>query len=308
MKTKYWYNNVLFMLYATASTNGSGLPVAPRIIGGEDVSVDEYPFFVFVESTADYYGYVSICGGSLVAPDMVLSAAHCKDAYDKFDVYLHPKYAEYYSSVNNDFMVVKLNKSTAENLKAEGRKPVPMDIAGISWDYEDGKSLWTMGVGDTHPHPDIDDFPDGLQHVEVKYVDQCACEEAMFGAIDESMMCASDPGQDACQGDSGGPLYDKENDVLVGIVSWGYGCADEQFPGVYARIGEEWSWIKNTICQNTEYYDELSYCNNDIDVVASRVERMDCSASLSSYGRSMIRKTLQITGLVTGVLLWNGFI
>ena len=49
------------------------------------------------------------------------------------------------------------------------------------------------------------------------------------------MMCAMDPGQDACQGDSGGPLYDQENDVVVGIVSWGVGCAGD-FPGVYAQI------------------------------------------------------------------------
>ena len=41
--------------------------------------------------------------------------------------------------------------------------------------------------------------------------------------ISDDMICASDPGQDSCQGDSGGPLYDMDNDVLVGIVSWGVG-------------------------------------------------------------------------------------
>ena len=59
------------------------------------------------------------------------------------------------------------------------------------------------------------------------------------------MMCAADIGKDACQGDSGGPLYDKENDVLVGIVSWGMGCAHSQYPGVYASIAGE---VRGVVC------------------------------------------------------------
>ena len=53
------------------------------------------------------------------------------------------------------------------------------------------------------------------------------------------MLCAGSPGKDSCQGDSGGPLYDVENDALVGIVSWGLGCADDSHPGVYANIASQ---------------------------------------------------------------------
>ena len=56
------------------------------------------------------------------------------------------------------------------------------------------------------------------------------------------MMCAKDPGQDACQGDSGGPLYDQENNALVGVVSWGEGCADPSFPGVYSQVSDRVSF------------------------------------------------------------------
>ena len=52
-------------------------------------------------------------------------------------------------------------------------------------------------------------------------------------------MCAADPGEDSCQGDSGGPLYDSENDVVVGVVSVGVGCADLGYPGIYARISNQ---------------------------------------------------------------------
>lgn len=57
------------------------------------------------------------------------------------------------------------------------------------------------------------------------------------------MICATDNGKDGCQGDSGGPLYDAVNNVVVGIVSWGIGCAHPSFPGVYSRISSGVSCI-----------------------------------------------------------------
>ena len=59
------------------------------------------------------------------------------------------------------------------------------------------------------------------------------------------MLCAADEGKDSCQGDSGGPLVAQENGkyALIGVVSWGYGCAFSGYPGVYARMTEKMDWI-----------------------------------------------------------------
>merc|ERR550514_741069 len=62
------------------------------------------------------------------------------------------------------------------------------------------------------------------------------------------MFCASDPEQDSCQGDSGGPVFiydDSKNEALhLGIVSWGYGCAEADYPGVYAKTAMDNSFMK----------------------------------------------------------------
>jgi len=74
------------------------------------------------------------------------------------------------------------------------------------------------------------------------------------------MLCAEHPKRkDACQGDSGGPLVKKsgsgsgEEFELVGVVSWGVGCAHDDFPGVYARVSAEYRWIKEEVCKRSSH-------------------------------------------------------
>jgi hypothetical protein len=77
------------------------------------------------------------------------------------------------------------------------------------------------------------------------------CNQKYDGKIVEDvMLCAGVPsgGKDSCQGDSGGPIIDS-NGVQVGIVSWGYGCGQKEFPGVYSRISGAADWINARICE-----------------------------------------------------------
>lgn len=87
---------------------------------------------------------------------------------------------------------------------------------------------------------------------EVPLVNQRKCQDAYssFSPITPRMICAgfyAEGGKDACQGDSGGPLVayssDDKQPRLVGIVSWGYGCAKPKYPGVYSRVLAARDWI-----------------------------------------------------------------
>lgn len=246
-----------------------------RIIGGSPVEAGEYPWFA--RATLSFFG-IEVwygCGGSLVAPGMVMTAAHCGfsnsgvgvqigalcppygpsasdncgqdvESFDVIEVFDHPGYNP--SSSDKDFSLLKLSGSSTI-------PPVPMDSMGASENYPDGTPLYPIGFGTTISG-DSSSSSDILLDVMSPYVNNVECDDlyGFFGPITDAMMCAGDTnngGEDACQGDSGGPLYDKANDLLVGVTSWGIGCGLANFPGVYARISNQWSdWIEPTICAN----------------------------------------------------------
>lgn len=89
-------------------------------------------------------------------------------------------------------------------------------------------------------------YPSDLQGVTVQLIAQSSCSTAYYGAITNRMLCAgvTGGGKDACQGDSGGPLA--INGILGGIVSWGYGCAQSRYPGVYSSVTALRSYITQT--------------------------------------------------------------
>ena len=100
------------------------------------------------------------------------------------------------------------------------------------------------------------DTPDRLHVADVNSVSDDECiRQYQAGAariFPNEMLCAAAPGKDSCQGDSGGPLVidnpdGTQQDVQVGIVSWGFGCADPNFPGVYAEVSNYIPWIESKI-------------------------------------------------------------
>ena len=91
-------------------------------------------------------------------------------------------------------------------------------------------------------------MPTNLQWVAVPTVTNAQCAQAYGSTITSSMICAGLPegGKDSRQGDSGGPFVCNKDGkaVIAGVVSWGYGCGEPEYPGVYARTTHVLNWIK----------------------------------------------------------------
>jgi len=265
-----------------------------KIFNGDEVAADAYPWFSrAVYRTGGSYQWAG-CGASLISPEYVLTAAHCvsdnetvlerlggyqigalcapygpnaaSNCGQKMEYFgiakitKHPSYIT--DNVDNDFALIRLDGRSSIT-------PVAIDRGDISPSYEKSatkKNLWPIGLGTT----EIGNQASRLNHVNINYVknDQCNSISSYGGLITPNMMCAADIDQDSCQGDSGGPLYDSDNDALVGVVSWGFGCAEPGFPGVYARISSQFSWIREEACK-AHGNPKPSFCTDDMPPMAS---------------------------------------
>ena len=122
------------------------------------------------------------------------------------------------------------------------------------------------------------DHPKYLSYVQVPIVTPAECKRS-YGLdedgndiITRNMICAGYPGiggKDACQGDSGGPLVCDEGGfaVVVGVVSWGKGCASPNYPGVYARISPVLNWILSHMEVSYSHIFQRSQNNQNFKII-----------------------------------------
>ncbi|XP_060681154.1 trypsin-like isoform X2 [Hemiscyllium ocellatum] len=221
-----------------------------KIVGGYECSPHGVPWQVSLN-----IGYHS-CGASIISDQWLVSAAHCymvaalgdpdwavfegTEQLIKIDnIFWHDKY-DYYT-LDHDIMLIKLNVPCIFN---DYIQPVrlPTNCAA------DGTMCTVSGYGNLLGSGS--QYPDSLHCVDVPIVSAAECDAAYPGLITSTMVCAGylEGGKDACQGDSGGPLVC--DGVLQGIVSWGYGCAEQNHPGVYTKVCSLLDWIYETMANN----------------------------------------------------------
>jgi trypsin len=254
--TTRWYTivlcGVIFSAHVWGQQNESvGGRIRPNIVGGTRVFNGTYPSYVHP------LGSGSLCGATLIHADILLTAAHCRSAFpygrnlaigatarngsDALEnttvvsTYGHPFFEE--GNFTNDFMLVKISTSSAIPISAINRDSShPMDDVLVT---VIGFGRTSFGSGS---------FSNNLLEAKVNIVPFSTCNSNYNTILDmESMLCAAAMNKDACTGDSGSPLFD-EWGIIVGVVSFGDGCANIAKPGVYARVSNAVAFIEEGIC------------------------------------------------------------
>ncbi|XP_077196671.1 acrosin-like isoform X2 [Paroedura picta] len=239
-----------------------------RVIGGTDAVPGTWPWMVSIQIPSEN-GYIHVCGGSLISPRWVVTAAHC---------FLQKKFLEHWKliigatqlSQPGDFVQERTIKNLVEHELYSRRRslndialmelsaPVncsdyiqpaclpdeDVDVSSLTHCYVSG---W--GVMDMSKPTETADI---MQEARVNLIslDICNSTEWYNGRIHYNNLCAGyeEGGIDSCQGDSGGPLTCREARSerfwVVGVTSWGNGCAKVRKPGVYSSTQQFLDWVK----------------------------------------------------------------
>ncbi|XP_055694968.1 trypsin delta-like isoform X2 [Lutzomyia longipalpis] len=218
-------------------------PLDKFIVGGQDAQVGQFPYM----GALSMDGRGQFCGSSVISDTWLLTAGHCVEflipeilfvrlgsryrnsggqEHRMIRYVIHPDY-DIATFMDYDVAVCEMVGPMA------GPNIRPIPITPI--EPRAPARTYVSGWGHTQ-HQGLPS--DILQYVGVPVVDRDVCIDNYSenpANITDSMICAGEAGRDACQMDSGGPLTDLNN-YLVGVVSWGNGCAWDGFPGVYANL------------------------------------------------------------------------
>ncbi|MEU0536377.1 S1 family serine peptidase [Amycolatopsis tolypomycina] len=229
---------------AAADSGAAGSGTQARIVGGERASLSDHPYAVYLTDA----GGNQFCGAVIVSSTSVATAAHCAKAVAKQDIRVVAGREDKRTAEGQALGVSKVWVAPGYTDPTQGGdiavltvrgqfdyRPAKLPDANDARLYDKGTQATVLGWGriaDGGPRSDY------LRSAQVPVVSDSECR-ADYNVYDQrTMVCAgyAEGGVDACQGDSGGPLV--VGDTLIGIVSFGDGCAKANRPGVYTRVSE----------------------------------------------------------------------
>ncbi|NXC75160.1 PRS57 protease, partial [Anhinga anhinga] len=229
-----------------------------RIIGGKVAAPHSWPFTASIQMDSQH-----VCGGFLVWPRWVMTAAHCliprrnpsvrvvlgahrleepeksQQVFSILESIAHPRYNP--GSVDNDIRLLRLNGSATLNKYVKRtRLPSP------NIDLKPGTVCYVVGWGDTSNYGDQ---PTELMETATTIIKRSLCRTLWRGKVTANMLCGASRNttlQGVCAGDSGGPLIFKEK--VYGIVSFsGERCGDRRYPDIYTKISNYIDWVHDTV-------------------------------------------------------------
>ena len=256
---------------------------ASKIVGGAEISPPyKYPFLISLRQWNSH-----ICGGSLITPSWVLTAAHCIRADISASVYsvmvhghdisasassqhecteiltvsrtvCHASYEDASDGYDICLLELQAAASCGASLASNNQLATIDKPASTAAFTQAGDMATVMGWGATHTADDpynhaqtgVPRWPSMAREVDVPLITNDACKVA-YSYLAADAICAGQTsgGVDSCQGDSGGPLvvFANGRPIQIGVVSYGIGCAYPNYPGVYARVAYYYDWITEHI-------------------------------------------------------------
>ncbi|XP_037070142.1 venom protease-like isoform X3 [Pollicipes pollicipes] len=248
-----------------------------RIVGGKNAEIGKWPWIALIGSKQGSRPPFWFCGGTLIASQYVLTAAHCLKPRAVNVAHLVIRLGEHDTSrtdegtilqdlgvlsfanhenfqfpvLHDDISLIKLERPVVytDFIKPVCLPPAPegdyagtvIDVAG--WGYTEFKGESSEILQEVSL-PVV-----GIQECQSKYESSSSFQVQFPGGFGETKLCAAEKGggKDACQGDSGGPMVRQLADgryELVGVVSAGVGCGTPGFPGLYTRVSAYLDWIR----------------------------------------------------------------